>query len=155
MNITPATPKHLRQKYRFNVAIAGFDSMYFTKMDRPKVSYDVVEFNPAGSHRPQKLPGRLEFGSLTLEKGVAADGVDQKAYEWMRLQTDFLRGIGGAPANILKDIEIMEYNRLGSEVATYTLFGAFISEFDGGDLDGSDSENVIETITFEYQYLEW
>ncbi len=153
--VVPAAPKHLRQRYRFAVLINGFDSMYFTTMDRPNVSFDVVEFNPAGSHRPEKLPGRVSFGALTLEKGVSAVGTDQAAYDWMKKQLDFLTGKGGNPTTILKDITIEEGDRSGKVVADYTLRGAFISEFDGGDLDGSDSENVMESITFEYQFLEY
>lgn len=149
----PATPKHLRQKYLFGVEISGFPAAYFQKIDRPKVTFDEVEFNPAGSHRPEKLPGRMSFGDITLEKGVSAIGADNEVLLWMSKQLNFLSGKGGTPTDILRDVTITEHDRTRATVATWTLYGAYVKEYDGGELDGSDSENIIDSITLSYQSL--
>lgn len=154
LTTVPAIPKHLRQKYLFSVKVAGFRAAYFQKIDRPKVTYDEVEFNPAGSHRPEKLPGRMGFGDIVLEKGVSAEGADNEVFRWMTKQADFVSGQGSAPADMLRDVEIEEYNRLHVSVGKYILIGAFVKEYDGGELTGEDSDNVIDSITLSYQYLE-
>lgn len=151
----PTMPKHLRQKFRFGIQIAGFDAAYFTKIDRPKISFDEVEFNPAGSHRPEKLPGRMSFGDITFEKGVAATGADIAVLRWLSRQADFVSGRGGAPASILYDVTVFEGNRMNSVVSRYTLIGAFVKEYDGGELSGEDSDNIIESVTLSYQYLQF
>lgn len=150
----PSIPKHLRLKNLFGVEINGFISAYFTKIDRPKVEHEEVAFAGAGSHRDEKLPGRQSFPDITAEKGVAAFGTDDEVLNWLKEQTDFISGVGSAPAGMLRDIAIVEYNREHAEVARWSLIGAWVKSFDGGELDGSASENVIDSITFCYQHLE-
>jgi phage tail-like protein len=153
MNVVPAIPRHLRQQYRFAVSIDGFKGAYFQKADRPKITFDEVEFNPAGSHRPEKLPGRVSFGDIVLEKGVSAEGVDNAVYLWMRDSVNFLSGVGKEPGGLVRDVEITEYSRTGAVVQTYIYGGAWVKEFDGGELSGDSSDNVIDSITISYQSL--
>lgn len=152
-SIVPTQPKNLRQQWNFSVEINGFDAAYFTKADRPKVNHAKVNFDGAGSWRTEKAAGKVEYPDLTLEKGVSADGADRAILDWLSQQMQFLTGVGQPPSGYIKDVALVEYNRQGAEINRWTLVGAWVLEYDGGSLDGSSSENVIETITLCYQDL--
>lgn len=151
--VTSELPKNLIQQWNFALEVDGFDVAYFTKADRPKAEFDEVEFNPAGSHRPEKAAGRLSFEDLNFERGVPAEGADEEVLAWMSEAIDFVRGEGLRTEDYMRDVGLVEYDRAGNVAQRWTLHGAWIKSFDGGELDGSSSDNVIETLTICYQFF--
>lgn len=152
MNDAGVTPKDLVQNWAFSVEIDGFDAAYFTKADIPKVEMEQAEFAPAGSAFDQKLPSRAKFDDITLDKGVASDGADTAAIDWLTQQMDFVNGAGTLSGDYLRDIAIVEYDRAGGEVRRWNIHGAWIKKYDPGSREGKNSENAIEQITLAYQY---
>ena len=148
-----SVPRYLRLKYHWELQVSGFTAGYFTTADRPKATFEEAVFNGAGSHRPEKLPGRVGFDDLSFTKGVAAVGADQAVYDWMQEQVDFVTGVGTPPNSFLRDATLNELNRQGNIVDKWILHGCWVKTYDGGDLDASSSDNVIETITLTYQYF--
>lgn len=152
MNQAGVMPKELIQNWSFSIEIDGFNAAYFTKAEMPKVEFEQAEFAPAGSLFDQKLPGRAKFDDITLDRGVFADGVDSEAYTWISQTADFAAGIGAIQTMYLKDIAIVEYDRVGNEMRRWDLHGAWIKKYEAGTREGKNTENAIETITITYQY---
>ncbi|CAM2070219.1 Phage tail protein [Sulfidibacter corallicola] len=147
-------PKGLYQRWQFAVEINGFDVALFSKSNLPKTEFEEVTFNPAGSMFPQKLAGRVKFDDITLEKGVLQDGSEQAARDWITAIVDVNAGNGALPSDYMRQVELVQYDRSGSETRRWTLHGAWIKALEYDELEGGSSENLIEKLTLCYQYWE-
>lgn len=152
MNDAGVTPRDLVQNWAFAVEIDGFNAAFFTKADMPKAEFEQAEFAPAGSAFDQKLPSRVKFDDITLEKGVSVEGTDRAVLDWISQQMDFTTGTGTLSATYLRDIAIVEYDRAGTEVRRWTVIGAWVKKYEPGTREGKNSENAIEQLTIAYQY---
>ena len=145
-------PESLYQNWQFAIEVNGFDVALFKKGQEPKTEFEEVAFAPAGSMFDQKVAGRMKFGDITLEKGVLADGSDEAARDWVRLQADVNYGVGALPQEYMRDIDIVRYDRSGNETRRWALHGAWVKSLEYDDLEGGSSENTIEKLTICYQY---
>ncbi|MDD3927902.1 MAG: phage tail protein [bacterium] len=145
-------PESLYQNWQFAIEVNGFDVALFKKGQEPKTEFEEVTFAPAGSLYDQKVAGRMKFGDLTLEKGVLANGSDEAARDWVRIQADVNLGVGALPSMYMRDVDIVRYDRAGNETRRWTLHGAWVKSLEYDDLEGGSSDNTIEKITLSYQY---
>ena len=145
-------PKNIRQKWMFAIEINGFNAALFTKCQMPKAEFEEATFSPAGSMFDQKVPGRVKFEDITLEKGILVDGADDSALSWLKSQADLEAGTGDNPEAFMRDVDIIERNRQGEETRRFTLHGAWIKKYEQDDNDGGSSDAAIEKITLCYQY---
>lgn len=145
-------PQSLYQNWQFAIEINGFDVALFRKGQEPKTEFEEVAFAPAGSMFDQKVAGRMKFEDITLEKGTLADGSDESARDWVRLQADVNAGVGALPDEYMRDIDIVRYDRSGNETRRWTLHGAWIKSLEYDELEGGSSDNTIEKLTLCYQY---
>lgn len=151
------TPKSLTQQWQFGVVIDGFQAGLFTKSDLPEVEFDEVAFAPAGSLFDQKVPGRMKFSDITLEKGIPQDTFDSSLFDWVKKVVAISASngaTGGVPAMYLKNIDLIRYDRAGEEVVRFKLIGAWVKTAKFGDGDGSQSDNMIESMTLSFQYFD-
>lgn len=145
-------PKSLYQNWQFAIEVNGFDVALFHKGQEPKTEFEEVAFAPAGSMFDQKVAGRVKFEDITLEKGILQDGSDESGREWVKKQVDVNAVTGGLPADYLKDIDVVRYDRSGKETRRWTLHGAWIKTLEYDELEGGNTENTIEKLTICYQY---
>jgi len=145
-------PQSLYQNWQFAIEINGFDVALFRKGQEPKTEFEEVAFAPAGSMFDQKVAGRMKFEDITLEKGTLADGSDESARDWVRLQADVNAGVGALPDEYMRDIDIVRYDRSGNETRRWTLHGAWIKSLEYDELEGGSSDNTIEKLTLCYQW---
>ncbi len=145
-------PQSLYQNWQFAIEINGFDVALFKKGQEPKTEFEEVAFAPAGSIFDQKVAGRMKFGDIALEKGVLADGSDEAARDWVRIQADVNSGVGALPEEYMRDIDIVRYDRSGNETRRWTLVGAWVKSLEYDDLEGGSSDNTIEKISICFQY---
>ncbi len=150
MNVS--MPESLYQNWQFAIEVNGFDVALFKKGQEPKTEFEEVTFSPAGSMFDQKVAGRMKFGDITLEKGVLADGSDEAARDWVRIQADVNLGVGALPEEYMRDVDIVRYDRAGNETRRWTLHGAWVKSLEYDDLEGGSSDNTIEKITLAFQY---
>lgn len=118
-------PKSLYQNWQFAIEVNGFDVALFHKGQEPKTEFEEVAFAPAGSMFDQKVAGRVKFEDITLEKGTLQDGSDEAAREWIKKQVDVNAVTGGLPADYMRDIDVVRYDRTGNETRRWTLHGAW------------------------------
>lgn len=130
-------------KYKFQVSIPGLPTgMGFTKVGGISREINVTEYNEGGTEYTQKLPGKEKFSEVVCEKGAFGSTELKELYAKALSSSDFRN-----------TIVIEHLNRLGEVAATDTLAEAWISKYEGSDLDASSSDTEIEKITIQYEYL--
>lgn len=154
MNSAGVTPQSLQQKWQFAVEIGGFNAAYFTQSDFPEMEFDEVEFNPAGSMFPQKSAGRASFSDVTLEKGVPQEEPEENILDWIRQCITVAAATGGVPADYMRDVDLVKYDREGNEIQRFRLFNAWVKTAKFGEAEGGSSDNEIETMTLTYQFFD-
>ncbi|MHB9038484.1 MAG: phage tail protein [Armatimonadota bacterium] len=145
-------PQNLYQNWQFAIEINGFDVALFRKGQEPKTEFEEVAFSPAGSMFDQKVAGRVKYDDLTFEKGVLANGSDEAARDWVKLQADVNLNVGALPEQYMRDIDIVRYDRSGNETRRWTLHGAWVKTLEYDELEGGSSDNTIEKLSITYQY---
>ena len=145
-------PQSLYQNWQFAIEVNGFDVALFKKGQEPKTEFEEVAFAPAGSMFDQKVAGRVKFEDLTFEKGSLQDGSDESARDWIRRQVDVNTGTGGLPADYMRDVDIVRYDRAGNETRRWMLHGAWIKTLEYDELEGGNTDNTIEKLTLCFQY---
>ncbi len=148
------TPKSLVQRWQWSIEIDGFDVALFSKATIPPLEFEETTFASAGAMFDHKTAGRVSFDDITLEKGQVQDGTDDEVFNWIKTQLDVSTQTGGVPADYMRDFDIVQRDRAGNEYRRYRIKGAWIKKFEGGDLEGASSENVIEVLTMAYQYYD-
>jgi len=88
----------------------------------------------------------------SLEKGALQDGSDEAAREWIKKQVDVNAVTGGLPADYMRDIDVVRYDRTGNETRRWTLHGAWVKALEYDELEGGNTENTIEKLTICFQY---
>lgn len=154
MNSAGVTPQSLQQKWQFAVELAGMDPKFFQKVDFPEFEFDEVEFNPAGSLFPQKAAGRLKFSDVSVEKAVPQESPEDALLNWLKQCVTVSAATGGVPADYMKDVDLVKYDRTGVEIKRYRLFNAWVKTGKFGEGEGGSSDNDIESFSLTYQYFE-
>ena len=145
-------PQSLYQNWQFAIEVNGFDVALFKKGQEPKTEFEEVAFAPAGSMFDQKVAGRVKFEDLTFEKGSLQDGSDESARDWVRRQVDVNTVTGGLPADYMRDVDIVRYDRAGNETHRWTLHGAWVKTLEYDELEGGNTDNTIEKLTLCFQF---
>ena len=153
MNSAGVTPQSLIQKWQFAIELAGFPAANFLKCDFPEFEFDEVEHNPAGSLFPQKAAGRAKFSDIKLEKSIPQEQTEDSILNWLVQMVTVAAATGAVPSDYMRDIDLVKYNRDGTEIKRYRLFNAWAKSGKLGEGDGSSSDNDVEEITLCYQYF--
>ncbi len=59
---------------------------------------------------------------------------------------------GQLPAEYMRDVDIVRYDRAGNETRRWTLHGAWVKVLEYDDLEGGNTDNSIEKLTICYQW---
>lgn len=149
------TPRTYQKRFSFVVEIEGVSSAAFTKMSALEAEIAKVEQWQGGTLIPDKSPGRVTVSDVTLERGVV--NRDSDLYNWwldvVRMSAgvgDGGRGIGLTNPLYKRQVELIQLDRLGAELRTWTLDGAWPTKMVVGDWDNEADENVIEMMTLTF-----
>lgn len=131
------------QKFMFRVTIPGLPAgLSFQKVSGLSREVAIVEYLEGMYQYAHKLAGREKVGDITLERGAYAS--DELLAEYKRVLTD--------PAR--RSTIIIEYlDRFGNTKRTYTLAEAWITKWEGSDLDATSDDVAIEKITIAFEYF--
>lgn len=144
------TPQNPMQQWQFAVEIGGFAASFFTECSGIEFENEVSKFAPGGSLSDQKTAGRVTYPPVTFKKGKNQTGVDNSILQWQQAIADAASGTGGLPTTYFRDIDVVEYDRTGTEVRRYRLYQCFIQRAKLGEYVGSSSEPVIEEVVVEF-----
>lgn len=130
------------QKYKFRVSIPGVPSQIgFQKVSGLSEEVNVVEYDESAYAYTHKLPGKAKFGEVTLERGMFSDNS----------MLEQLKVIQNPEFRTTIIIQLMD--RFGNVQRTWKLAEAWISKWEGSDLDATSDDVAIETITVQYEYM--
>ena len=129
------------QKFMFRVTIPGLPTgIGFQKVGGLTREVGVVEYLEGLYEYTHKLPGREKVGEVTLERG---------AYASKELE-DLYKSILAPNGNrVTVTIEIL--NRFGETKRSYTLEDAWVSKWEGSDLDATSDDVAIEKMTLQFE----
>jgi phage tail-like protein len=131
------------QKMKFRVTIPGLPTgLGFQKVSGLNSEYEVVEYLEGLYEHAHKLPGRQKVGEVTLERGTYSTN------EMMDLYKSTLTS-----ANMRNTVIVEVMDKYNNPVKTYKLAEAWVSKWEGSDLDATSSDVAIEKITLQFEYF--
>ena len=130
------------QKFKFRVTIPGIPyQIGFQKVSGLSKEVNVVEYDESAFEYTHKLPGKTKFGEVTMERGMFSNSS-------MR---DQMKVIQNPDYRTTMIVQLMD--RFGNVQRTWKLAEAWISKWEGSDLDATSDDVAIETITVQYEYM--
>ncbi|SFN83466.1 MULTISPECIES: phage tail protein [unclassified Pseudobutyrivibrio] len=129
----------------------------FSEVTGIEGTVDVIEFRQGNSNSlaPQKIPGLVKHGNVTLKFGYTADNAFKNwvrecvsetrgAIPRTRVQIELIDINSGAPTTVKNEIE-------GTKV--WVLVNAWVTKYQAPDLNATQSEVAIETVEIAYEEL--
>ncbi len=132
------------RNFRFKVTVDDIGSAAFSEASGFDATYDVVEYRAGDDSyiTPQKFPGLIKYGNITLKRGVSDSN---EFYAWIE------KGInGGINKTETMTIELMD-NTGDTAVATWTVRNVWAVKYTGPDLNGNASEIAMETLELAHE----
>ena len=131
---------------QFGLEIDGVELARFTSVSGLGYESEVVTFQDTladGKIVTRKRPGRINFGDITLKRGLSADNA---LVDWYQTVVD------GAVER--KSGSIVIYDQVSSEIGRWNFENAWISKWSASDLDAGSDDIMIEEITIAHEYME-
>ena len=130
------------QKFRFRVTIPGLPSeIGFQTVSGLSYEVSSTEYSEGGYEYTHKLPGKPTVGEVTCDRGAYQDTSLADLIKETLTNPDFRQ-----------TIVIEHLDRFGNVGRTYKLAEAWVSKWEGGDLDASSDDVSIEKITIQFEY---
>ena len=131
------------QKFMFRVTVPGLPTgLGFQKVGGLTREVGVVEYLEGLYQYTHKLPGREKVSEVTLERGSYATKELEAQYK--KVLTD---------SNLRNTVIIEILDRFGNTKRTYKLAEAWVSKWEGSDLDASSDDVAIEKLTVQCEYF--
>ena len=138
------------KNFKFRVKWDGRYVAGISKVGALKKTTEVVKHRHGGDpSSSRKSPGRTEYESITLERGVTHD-VDFE--QWANKVWNFGSGLGAETSlkDFRKDIIIEVYNEAGQLALAYKVYRCWVSEYQPmPELDANANGVAIQTIKLE------
>ena len=131
------------QKFMFRVTVPGLPTgLGFQKVGGLTREVGVVEYLEGLYQYTHKLPGREKVGEVTLERG---------SYTTKELEAQYKKVL--TDSNLRNTVIIEILDRFGNTKRTYKLAEAWVSKWEGSDLDASSDDVAIEKLTVQFEYF--
>lgn len=131
------------QKFMFRVTVPGLPTgLGFQKVGGLTREVGVVEYLEGLYQYTHKLPGREKVGEVTLERG---------SYVTKELEAQYKKVL--TDSNLRNTVIIEILDRFGNTKRTYKLAEAWVSKWEGSDLDASSDDVAIEKLTVQFEYF--
>ena len=138
------------KNFKFRVKWDGQYVAGVSKVSALRRTTEVIEHREGGDpSTSRKSPGRTQYESITLERGVTHDPAFE---QWAAKVWNFGAGLGTEVSlkDFRKDIVIEVYNEAGQLVLAYKVFRCWVSEYQAlPDLDAGANAISIEHIKLE------
>jgi hypothetical protein len=134
----------------------GISERFQVSTSRPKLSNEVKELKYKNSYTKYKGPTKFENIPIKF-RDVVGPAVSQKLWQWQREHYDPVTGCGGYPSQYKKTLTLVLEDECGNAVQKWIMYGCFIAEYDGGELDMNSTGDPVEislTVAYDYASLE-
>lgn len=142
----PGTKEHLTA-VAFGLEIQGNTIALFTTVSGLGISIDTIESreqDARGKQSLKQLPGNAHYTPVTCTRGVVAD---KSLFLWIKDVAD------GKIEKARKNVSLVTYDEMYTEVHRYNLMAAWPSAFNLGDVSADNSTPLMETLTITYDYF--
>ena len=130
------------QMFRFRVSMPGLPAgMGFQKVSGLTREIGVVEYDEGGYSYTHKLTGKEQGGEVTLEKGMFANTDLEEIYKRSLNRPDYRT-----------TVIIEQLDKFGKVARSWTLAEAWVSKWEGSELDATSEDVAIESITIQFEY---
>lgn len=131
----------------------GISERFEVRAARPHMTNEVKVVKYKNSYT--KYKGPTQFENMQMEfRDVVGPAVMQKLIQWQREHYDPITGCGGYPAQYKKNLTLLMEDDCGNATQSYTFYGCFLADLDGGELDMESTGDVATVkITVAYDYF--
>ena len=140
------------KNFKFRVKWDGKYVAGVSKVSALKRTTEVVKHREGGDpSSSRKSPGRTEFESITLERGVTHD---KEFEQWANKVWNFGTQLGSEVSlkDFRKNLIIEVYNEAGQLAIAYNVFRCWVSEFQAlPDLDANANAVAIQHLKLEHE----
>ena len=140
------------KNFKFRLKWDGRYVAGISKVGALKKTTEVVKHRNGGDpSSSRKSPGRTEYEAITLERGVTHD---VEFEQWSNKVWNYGSGLGAETSlkDFRKDIIIDVFNESGQKVLSYSVFRAWVSEYQAlPDLDANANAVALEHIKLEHE----
>ncbi len=137
------------RNFRFEVEVdPGFVHAGFQKVSGLSHKVQVIDYREgAENERMRKLPGQSTFDAITFERGMSENN---DFVDWIQLIFN-LDNEGGQPpqTGFRRTLVVYVKNKAGDRVKKWTIYDAWPSEVNTGDLDATANDVLIETLVLQ------
>lgn len=144
-------PRDFKQKFSYLVEMDGIQGAGFNTASGLTAELGVSELREGGRMLPHKKPGLLSHPDLTLERGATRD---RDLYDWFKQVANAATGRGQTANRYKRTFDLVEVDRDGTEIARWTIYGAFIRTYTAGDWDATSEDAVMESVVIAYDYFD-
>jgi phage tail-like protein len=137
-------PKSFFRKATFKVEVPGLGEAAFSKCSELSAEVAKIEFWEGGRLIPHKMPGRLTFPDITLERGATTD---RALFDWFSEVVQLASGIGLPDALYKRHLGIVQLDRDGSTLRRFSVYNAWPQKLVAGDWDAASDDVLIESVT--------
>ena len=137
-------PASYVSRWRFLVEIDGFARAGFMKAGPLEAEVKPVEVWEGGALSPIKLPAKVTFGDITLERGATSD---RDLYRWFVDVADAVLNAGLTDPLYKRTLDIVQLDRAGTEVQRWRVVGAWPTKVKFGEWDSAADEVLVESVT--------
>lgn len=121
----------------------------FTACSGLGVEFDVMEqksMTDGGKQVVYKTPGRPKYNEVVFKRGFTSD---TKLMDWAKEVQD------ATVKTPYKTGAIVVLDRLGTEVARFSLLNMWPSKISVSDLDASSDSMMVEELTIQHEFIDW
>jgi phage tail-like protein len=138
------------KNFKFRIKWDGKYVAGVSKIGALKRTTEVVKHREGGDpSSSRKSPGRTEYDSIVLERGVTHD---KEFEQWANKVWNFGAGLGKEVSlkDFRKDVIVEVYNEAGQLAIAYKVFRCWVSEFQAqADLDANANAVLIQNMKLE------
>lgn len=133
----------------FSVEIDGLSLGYFTSCSGLSIEFNVMDYKQVlKTGRPgiAKYAGRAKYSEVVLKRGFTPNADLNK---WFKEVSD------AKDKTPYKTGSIVIWDRLGAEVARFSLLNMWPSKLTGSALEAGSDTPMVEELTIQHEFIDW
>ena len=145
--------REVHTKHKFLVQTRKFGFAAFQKCSELSQETAKIEYFEGGALIPIKVPGRITFSDITLERGSSSD---HQFHQWcLDVANAAVSGGKGQKMPLFKtdDMAIQQKDLNNSVMREWSVQGAWPIKYVAADWDNTVDDVVIEQLTLTYDYF--
>ena len=130
------------QKFKYRVSLPGLPAgIGFNTVSGLSKEVGVVEYREGGYNNTHKLSGIEVVPEVVLERGMFANKEMENIYK---------KSLSNPDHRTVMTIELLD--KFGNVSRNWTLAEAWVSKWEGSDLDASSEDVAVESITVQFEH---